>query len=85
MSWTGSGHGVCHRRQGELVAKRKGRPKKKEAQKLNTQIGLRCRDDLVEMLDKKLAELCEELPEIQWNRADVARHMLYKAFKAENE
>ena len=42
---------------------------------------MRIKNDLVDLLDAKARELAEVYPEIEWNRVQVARHMLYKAFK----
>ena len=66
-----------------MTAKRTGRPLKPKNRKLSTQLNVRIKDDLATLLDAKARELAEVYPEIEWNRGQVARHMLYKAFKDE--
>lgn len=64
---------------------RRGRPKKDPSRRLGVQIGLRVKDDLAEMIDKKAAELERLHPGSTWERPDVVRHLLYQIFKAEAE
>jgi hypothetical protein len=66
-----------------VAANRGGRPPKAKHLRRNTQLNLRIKDDLREYLDAKQAELEEEHPGMNWTRCEVARFMLYKAFKAE--
>ena len=44
---------------------------------------MRIKDDLVKLLDAKLAELEKTHPGVNWNRLEVARFMLYKALQTE--
>ena len=60
-----------------------GRPKKDKNKRLGTQIGLRIKDDLVAKIDAQISSLEEEHPGSTWNRNDVVRYMLYKAFQDE--
>lgn len=64
------------------TTKRKpGRPPKADDARRNTQLNLRIKDDLVEMLDAKVLELEKEIPGVDWTRYEVARFMLYKALR----
>jgi hypothetical protein len=65
------------------VAGRTGRPKKDPSRRLEVQIGLRVKNDLAELIDKKAAELERLHPGSTWERPDVVRHLLYKLFEAE--
>jgi hypothetical protein len=67
------------------VAGRGGRPKKDANRRLGTQIGLRIKEDLTAMIDAKASELEKIHPGSTWNRNDVVRYMLYKAFQDEAE
>lgn len=60
-----------------------GRPKKGQDRRLGVQIGLRIREDLATMLDAKALELEKEQPGSTWERTDVVRYMLYRAFESE--
>ena len=62
-----------------------GRPTLPKSRRRSTQLNLRVKDDLVEMLDVKLLELEREHPGMNWTRAEVARYMLYRALQAEQE
>jgi len=66
-----------------VTEKKIGRPKKSQARKLSTMIGVRLRDDLVEKLDAKARELEKDHPEIDWNRGQVIRHLIYKGLLEE--
>jgi hypothetical protein len=68
-----------------LTAKRTGRPPKPKNRKLSTQLNVRIKDDLVKLIDAKACELADVYPEIEWNRGQVVRHMLYKLFKDEQD
>lgn len=62
---------------------RNGRPKKDPSRRLEVQIGLRVKNDLAELIDKKAAELERLHPGSTWERPDVVRHLLYKLFETE--
>ena len=62
-----------------------GRPPKPRARRMNSQINLRMKDDLVEMLTEKAGVLEKAHPEVDWTLGNVVRHMLYKAFQADKD
>jgi hypothetical protein len=65
------------------VTGRNGRPKKDTTRRLGVQIGLRVKDDLAALIDKKAAELERLYPGSTWERPDVVRHLLYKVLQDE--
>ena len=68
-----------------MAQMRGGRPKKDKTKRLNTQVNMRLKDDLVAMLDAKSSALEALHLGSTWSRSDVARYMIYKAFQAEHD
>ena len=65
-----------------LETPKRGRPRKKET--MDT-LAVRLPDDLVEQIDRYVANLQEQLPGLSVTRADAIRQLLAVGLRAENK